>query len=84
MVIDANNSEKEEEFWTILGPESLVQSAVVTGDDVSAERNFWSNVKLHQLCYEDENNQPLENFELSEVGSSKLYKEMLDERQCYI
>ncbi len=67
-------------FWECLGGKGSIASTEDSGaDDLQAEKSLWDKVKLYQVC------QPQENqFELVEMASGKLLKEMLQETECYI
>lgn len=46
-------------------------------DDATAEKTAWTLLKLYQ-CVTESNGKQLENPELIEIASSRLYKEMLE------
>lgn len=79
-VVVIEEGKDEAKFWEHLGGKGDIPEALEGGDDIEAEKALWDTVKLYQV-YQVQDSQ---NFDLIDIATSRLMKEMLQESECYI
>eukprot|EP01117_Protostelium_nocturnum_P010235 TRINITY_DN3673_c0_g1_i1.p1 TRINITY_DN3673_c0_g1~~TRINITY_DN3673_c0_g1_i1.p1 ORF type:complete len:1790 (-),score=878.49 TRINITY_DN3673_c0_g1_i1:11-5380(-) len=83
-VVVLENGTDEPDFWKFLGGKpTKIPSAKEGMDDSAAEKAVWSCNKLYKVIHELDG-KPLDPVELVEIGCARLYKEQLEETECYI